>query len=291
MEGSPDTIVENPGRVVAARAAGVNRFSMGIQTFKTDSLEACDRRHTAGQVEEALKVMQAQGFQEVVVDLIRGLPLQTLQSFVEDAVRLAELGPDSIFVYRMRIQRPEEPTSRFWRDRETLPLPPLDDVMAMHYAAHQIFTAYGYRRVNDVQWTRLPNRSYGSDRWGTRAPLFAFGWQAYSLFPDGETYNAYKLTDWSNRVGKGEITAERAVSFNENEAELVWTLFNLKLLKLDPARFRTMFRREFQVSSAWSKVRRLVEMGLLVEQADHSLMASEPGVVLAEEMVKFVGEK
>ncbi|MBI5803699.1 radical SAM protein [Candidatus Pacearchaeota archaeon] len=290
MEGSPESIVEDPERLIAARDAGVNRFSFGIQTFDDNILKLCDRRHTAEQTEKAFCHVNSCGFRETINDLMRGLPNQTLEGFIQDVNRLADLGPDSIFVYRMRLRREMEMQNRFWSVRDKLTQPPIEDIIAMQFAANKVLTENGYKQVSNAQWSKL-DKAYGMDRWGERVPLFGFGWKAYSLFTTGETYNTEGLNQWCELVKDGKITAERAVQFGPEEEELVWTLFNLKFLRLDAQRFEKTFGKPLISGVAWSRITNLINIGLLQKENDGTVIFSETGRVIPEEVIQYVGLK
>jgi len=289
LEGSPDTICENPFLVEAARDAGVNRFSFGVQTFDDLILEECGRGHTGAQAEQAMRIVQGYGFDEVVIDLMRGLPGQTLEGFIADIQRLIELGPDSIFVYRMRLGRQGELQTGFQtKGVENLVLSRLPDVIAMQYAANLVLTEYGYEQTSNVQWSRL-DRAYGWDRWAERVPLFAFGWRAYSLFRFGEVYNSTDLKEWRRKVESGALTIEKATRFSREEEEVAWTCFNLRFGRLDAPLFARIFGKELKSSHIWPRIEQLNTIGMLWDEDDGSMEISPTGELVPEELIRFLG--
>ena len=82
VECNPDDIT--PAYVTALRSKGVNRISMGVQTFNDDLLRFLNRRHTASQALDAVQICRDSGIKNISIDLMYGLPGQTLEQFQKD---------------------------------------------------------------------------------------------------------------------------------------------------------------------------------------------------------------
>lgn len=83
---------------------GINRISLGCQTFNDDILKQINRIHTAEQVEKSVKSSQNAGFKNISIDFIYGLPNQTEQMFYDDLNRATELGIQHISLYGLKIE-------------------------------------------------------------------------------------------------------------------------------------------------------------------------------------------
>jgi len=81
------------------RSVGINRVSMGVQSFKDTELKAVGRRHTASDSMHAFKDLRTAGFNNISLDLIYGLPLQTLESLSDSLNRILDLRPEHISIY------------------------------------------------------------------------------------------------------------------------------------------------------------------------------------------------
>lgn len=101
--GRPDTITE--GKLRTLKEYGVNRISINPQTFSDKVLQAIGRKHTAVQTEEAFWMARKIGFDSINMDLIAGLPQDTLSSFQESLFRAAELSPENITVHALTVKR------------------------------------------------------------------------------------------------------------------------------------------------------------------------------------------
>ncbi|MBP5403910.1 MAG: radical SAM family heme chaperone HemW [Elusimicrobiaceae bacterium] len=102
FEANPESLT--PAKIAALRNAGFNRISIGLQSFHNDELKTLGRVHTAEQFWQAYQAAIAGGFTNINVDLIAGLPGQTLGKFVNSLKKLLNLGPQHISVYGLQIE-------------------------------------------------------------------------------------------------------------------------------------------------------------------------------------------
>jgi oxygen-independent coproporphyrinogen-3 oxidase len=96
----------NPGTVDAAKLtllkrSGVNRLSIGVQSFNSQCLETLGRIHTAEQAEAAFRLARAAGFENISLDLIFGVPGQTMEMLESDLDRALALDPEHIAIYNL----------------------------------------------------------------------------------------------------------------------------------------------------------------------------------------------
>lgn len=99
LEANPDDLT--PDYIEMLRKLPVNRISMGIQTFQEETLKILNRRHTARQAIEAFRHCREAGFQNISIDLMYGLPGETLASWKEDLRQAIALRPEHISAYHL----------------------------------------------------------------------------------------------------------------------------------------------------------------------------------------------
>lgn len=102
LEANPDDIAFE--RVVRWRSAGVNRVSLGVQTLDDDVLRRLHRRHSARQAIEAVQMLVRGGIENVSVDLIYGLPGQTLEGFRSDLQQVLSLPVKHLSAYSLMLE-------------------------------------------------------------------------------------------------------------------------------------------------------------------------------------------
>jgi len=103
LEANPE--VADTARLAGYRAAGVNRLSLGIQSFDPAVLTTLGRSHSPADAEAAFRAARDAGFENVSVDLILGVPGQSLAHAVEDARRTVALQPDHVSSYVLTVER------------------------------------------------------------------------------------------------------------------------------------------------------------------------------------------
>jgi oxygen-independent coproporphyrinogen-3 oxidase len=101
VESNPDDITSN--QVAFLRKLGVNRISLGVQSFDGQELRFLKRRHTAGQAAKALDALKGAGFAKVGVDLMYGLPDQTESSWLKTLEQAVSFEPEHLSCYQLTI--------------------------------------------------------------------------------------------------------------------------------------------------------------------------------------------
>lgn len=128
IEVNPDSIEED--KLVVLKEFGINRLSMGVQTFDDELLKEIGRTHTKKSVEQAIERCRRVGFDNISIDLMFGLPKQDPNHFRDTIDRAIQLGVEHISAYSLKI---EEKTVFFNRQRKgKLTLPPEDDEVMMY---------------------------------------------------------------------------------------------------------------------------------------------------------------
>lgn len=101
--GRPDTVTDD--KLVAVMESGATRISINPQTFNDDVLETIGRKHTSRQTEEAMLKARNNGFDNINMDLIAGLPGDTLDSFVNTLDKTLSFDPESITIHTLALKR------------------------------------------------------------------------------------------------------------------------------------------------------------------------------------------
>jgi oxygen-independent coproporphyrinogen-3 oxidase len=107
VEANPETVTPELAREL--RGAGVNRVSLGAQTFQPNLLEVLERRATPADVERAFGHLREAGFDNLSLDLVYGIPGQTPEQLAADLARAIELGPEHLSAYELEAK----PGTRF----------------------------------------------------------------------------------------------------------------------------------------------------------------------------------
>ncbi|MEE4302771.1 MAG: radical SAM family heme chaperone HemW [Wenzhouxiangella sp.] len=144
MEANPGTVEHD--RFEAYRAAGVNRISLGIQTFDDAQLKKLGRIHSAHEAATAIEAVKAAGFERFNLDLMWALPGQTIDEAVADVERALAFGPRHLSHYQLTL----EPNTVFAKHPPTLP--DEDAVIAMQEACGERLAAARLRPYEISAW-------------------------------------------------------------------------------------------------------------------------------------------
>ena len=136
LEANPGTV--ESGKFEAFRHIGITRLSIGVQSFQDNSLQALGRIHTAADAVRAIETAQRAGFDNINLDLMFGLPGQSLQSAEDDVLTAIELGPAHISYYQLTI----EPNTLYYRQPPALPRD--DAVWAIQRCGQTHLAQHGY---------------------------------------------------------------------------------------------------------------------------------------------------
>ena len=138
LEANPGTLEQ--GRFAAYRAAGINRLSIGVQTFQPEQLSVLGRIHSAQEAERAVASARAAGFDNFNIDLMHGLPGQTLETALDDIQRALALKPTHLSWYQLTL----EPNTEFY---SRPPVLPEDDLLwDIQDHGHEMLESGGFRR-------------------------------------------------------------------------------------------------------------------------------------------------
>ncbi|MYE14496.1 MAG: radical SAM family heme chaperone HemW [Gammaproteobacteria bacterium] len=151
MEANPGTI-ETAGAIAEYARAGINRVSLGVQSFDDRQLRALGRIHDGDEARRAARAIRAAGFRGFNIDLMFGLSGQTVAGALADLEGAVTLAPDHISWYQLTI----EPRTEFARRPPELPGP---DALADIAEAGQAFLAeHGYERYEVSAYARPGSR-------------------------------------------------------------------------------------------------------------------------------------
>ena len=149
------TLEANPGdfapdKLVDFLNAGINRLSIGVQSFDDGLLTLLGRRHTAADAVEAYRLASDAGFDNVSIDLMYGLPHQTIGHWERTLSRTADLQPPHVSLYALTLEggTPMEHSVT----QETLPMPDPDLAADMYAMAEQQLGDMGYRHYEISNW-------------------------------------------------------------------------------------------------------------------------------------------
>ena len=191
------TLEANPDDVTAAaasawRAAGVNRVSLGVQSFDGSVLRWMHRTHTAEQVPQAVNALRAAGVEDLSLDLIFGLPAALNRSWTGDLERAFELEPEHLSLYGLTVEA-HTPLGH-WAERGEVTPVDEDRYAAEFLQAHTALCDRGYEHYEVSNAARPGHRARHNSAYWRRAPFIGLGPSAHSGFGNERRWN---VREWS----------------------------------------------------------------------------------------------
>lgn len=189
MEMDPGTF--DLDQIQGYRAVGVNRVSLGVQTFEPALLQVCGRSHTVEDIWAAVDLIHMAQVTNFSLDLISGLPHQTLehwQSSLEAAVAIA---PSHISIYDLTIE-PGTAFDRYYQPGAT-PLPTDDNTVQMYCQGTQVLTTAGYEHYEISNYAQPGYQSRHNRVYWENCPYYGFGMGAAS-YVNGQRFTRPRKT-------------------------------------------------------------------------------------------------
>ncbi len=183
QESAEFTIEANPATISASglrrlRRAGVNRLSMGLQSADPGELKALGRIHSFEDFTESFRAARKAGFSNINIDLMYGIPNQTIESLTETLERVFALDPEHISLYGLRI---EEGTP-FAERKGKLALPGEDAEWEMYARAVELLAEHGWAQYEISNFAKPGRQCLHNLRYWNCEEYLGFGPGAHSYF-------------------------------------------------------------------------------------------------------------
>ena len=275
----------NPGSSDAAkfdamREAGFNRLSVGVQAFDDTLLTALDRFHTAGEAENALTLARKAGFANLNLDLMFGLPLQTMTHWQSTLERALALGTEHLSLYALTL----EAGTRFERlyAGGKLELPNEDDELSMYERSIEILTAAGYEHYEVSNFARPGFRSRHNQVYWRNEAYLGFGPGAVS-YVGGRRWKRERLPNrYAEKVEAGLDLSVESETLDADGALGETMMLGLRLRQgLPMQRIRDRFGVE-PLEKFAAQIEALTKRGLMETQND-ILKLTHHGLLLAND--------
>jgi oxygen-independent coproporphyrinogen-3 oxidase len=285
LEVDPETITASKG--AAWRAAGINRISLGAQSFSDAELSAAGRMHRRRDIFSAVETLRAAGFQNVSLDLIAGLPHQTGATWRASLDELIALCPQHVSIYLLEIDE----GSRLGKEvlaggnRYGAPAVPDDDAMAASYETGcRRLAAAGYQHYEISNWALPSFRSRHNSKYWRREPCLGFGAGAHSFDGKRRWANAHDPAQYLAAIEKGLLPIEQRDEISPARA-LDEEMF-LGLRQLEGVDLEAIERR--YAARLGPRIEPLVEQGLLEREGGRLRLAPDRLAVSNEVFVALL---
>lgn len=273
------TVEANPGTVDAKLLerlceAGVNRLSFGVQSFSDALLAAIGRIHTAREAEDAVRMAQKAGFR-VSLDLMYGLPGQTLADLAASVARAAALAVRHISVYGLAVEE-GTPFARM-ADEGRLDLPTDEVCGDMYDYITAELPRLGYRRYEISNYAKAGEESCHNLAYWQDVPYIGLGAAAHSYWHGRRTENEQDLRRYIACI-EGDLSPAREEEPCSRESHI--EEFAFLALRTADGIDKKCFRGTFasDVHEVYGEVIARLQAADLVEETTESIRLTEQGM-------------
>jgi oxygen-independent coproporphyrinogen-3 oxidase len=227
LEVNPEDV--SPHAVEIWLSAGVNRVSLGVQSFDQHVLEWMHRTHRAQQAIDAVRLLQQSRIGSVSVDLIFALPREVRGHFETDLHRAVELGPDHISAYGLTVE-PRTPLSRWIARGDTVPA--AEGSYADEFIlAHEILSGAGYDHYEVSSYARPGHESQHNGAYWCGGPYGALGPAAHSFDGVERHWNVRNWAEYERVVAGGDLPVAGRERLTPDQRRLERVYLSLRTAK------------------------------------------------------------
>jgi len=295
-KGAEITLEANPGTMDAMalagyREAGIDRLSLGAQSFHEDTLKTLGRIHTARQARDSFKDARRAGFENISVDLILGVPREESRSWKETIEIAIHLAPEHLSVYALTVEqgtRWEEEVLSGKRERQSE-----EEQACLWRQGAQVLLGAGYLHYEVSNYSLPGRQSRHNQGYWTGNPYLGVGASAHRFDGRERAWNVSDLDDYMGQVQQGEDPTEDRERLDDSTLEFerlflgLRTSTGISLSKEQRVRFKASdpgqallkegFLEETMVGVAPTEEGLLRADAMALEVAEVLLCSSGPG--------------
>lgn len=221
LEANPEDV--SVEAVAAWRAAGVNRVSLGVQSFDPEVLRWMHRGHSPAEAEAAVRLIREGGIGAISLDLIFAIPDRVgAGRLASDLERALQLEPTHLSVYGLTVE-PRTPLGR-WTARGAVEEAPEERYAEEFLLAHAQLTAAGFEHYEVSSYARPGHRAVHNAAYWSGAPYLGLGPSAHGFDGQVRRWNTAAYAEWSDQVDRGidPIGGSEVIGPAERLAEAVY---------------------------------------------------------------------
>jgi oxygen-independent coproporphyrinogen-3 oxidase len=259
IEANPDDIT--PGKLAVVRDLGVNRISLGVQSFDDQELRFLKRRHSAFQAKKALEWIKESGFPKMGLDLMYGLAGQTQSGWLRSLHQAVEFNPDHISCYQLTVEE-HTPLGKMHKDGKIKPLGE-EEERSFFILTSTFLEEKGYLHYEISNFAKgEENMCRHNLKYWQHAPYLGLGPSAHSYRNGIRWWNHRSVETYCLTLGQGLPPVAGAETLSENQHHLERLMLGFRTREGVPL---DEIRDCPQVDSV---LRQLIDSGLVVLKGD-----------------------
>lgn len=281
------TIECNPGtltreKLASYKDAGINRISLGLQSAMDQELQMLGRIHNWDDFVASYELAREEGFNNINVDLMSALPMQTIESYESTLKKVCEMGPEHISAYSLIVE--DDTPLKDWLEQEAAKgndlLPSEDDERAMYYLTKKVLEQYGYKRYEISNYAKDGYECIHNLGYWDRVDYLGLGIGAASLY-QGRRYNNIEelhkyIAFLDEYADVDRLAVDECLLSNNDMMEEFMFLGLRKIAGVSMAEFKEQFGRSMN-NVYEEQLSRLKRQGFIEEVGD-TIRLTEKGI-------------
>jgi oxygen-independent coproporphyrinogen-3 oxidase len=278
------TLETNPGTVDKQklkefRSAGINRISMGIQSFYDDDLRFLTRIHTASEAKQCVRDAYAAGFNNVSFDLIFSLPHQSLERWESNLKQAIELQPTHISCYSLIIE-PGTPLFTMVQLKQVTPLDAENDAELYEFTI-DFLSSHSFEQYEVSNFSKPNFKCRHNINYWNHSNYLSFGPSAHSFWKNERWWNISNIAAYTEQLNKHILPLSGGEHISEAKMMEEAVFLGLRSEGIDFEQFRLRYARDllqensFIISELIQQGRARIESGRLLLTAKGYLVCDE----------------
>ena len=284
IETNPKTISENALKIY--HDAGINRISMGLQSCIDSELKSLGRIHTFKDFLDSYNIA-TRYFDNINIDLISGIPHQTMDSFKESLKKVGDLNPNHISVYSLIIEEGTPfyemygPEGKF---KDSLPNEDID--REMYHFTKEYLSTLGYNRYEISNYAKENKESRHNLKYWKGNNYYGFGIAAASLVDNIRYKNTDNLKEYIDAMGAPEKIRRTQEILDIEDCMSEYMILGLRLIKgVSPKEFKARFNEDME-NKYGDILNKYLNMGLLHTTIDGNFALTDKGLDVSNSVME-----
>ena len=281
MEANPGTV--EAGRFEGYRHAGVNRISIGIQSFQDDKLQRLGRIHGSQEAIKAIELAKSAGLNSFNTDLMHGLPAQSIADAISDLKQAIALDPPHLSWYQLTI----EPNTLYYSKPPTLPDD--DDLWDIFEQGHALLTAAGYQQYEISGYSKVGKQCQHNLNYWRFGDYLGIGCGAHGKisFDDGRIIRTVKVKHPRGYLHADKPYLSEQISVADSERPFEFFMNRFRLLEACPKQ-DFIDRTGLPLTTIEANIDWAIEQNYLHDNGDHWQITEHGKLFLNDLLAAFV---
>lgn len=279
LEANPDDL--SPAKLIDLKKIGINRLSIGVQTFDDDILKFLNRAHDSQSAIDSIENAQRTGFDNISIDLIFAIPDQSQKVLNRDLELLKKISPNHISTYSLTIE--EKTAFGNWFSKGKIKPSSEKDNAGQFELIMNRLTSFGYEHYEISNFAKPEKYSRHNTSYWKQVPYLGIGPSAHSYNLSSRQHNIRNNAHYSREIESGKIPAEVEILTKENKInEFVFTSLRT-MWGCDLNKLQNLYNQDFEGTHA-TYLGQIIKQELVTLDNNKILRLTNKGKMVADQV-------